>query len=94
MEIQTLIKGNVCYTTRDNYEVVLLHSVVVVTVSTETHQPCIYKYCDLHSWWTVGAWYLTDQVKSNQVLNNLAVHAFCYVKIWMTLDKPKKSEVE
>ena len=55
VEKQTLVKGHLCYTTRDNAEVTLRHAVVVVTVSTQTHQPCIHKYFDFHSWWTAVA---------------------------------------
>ena len=77
MEIQTLMKGNLCYTTRDNAEVTLRHVFVVVPVSTYTHQPCIHKYCDSHHWWTAVAWYLTDQEKSDRVLKKLATHALC-----------------
>ena len=79
VEIQTLMKGHSCYTTRNNYEVTLRHAVVSVFVSIQTHQPCIHKYCDFHSWWT--AVYLTDQVKSDQVLKKLVTLAFCSVKI-------------
>ena len=34
LEIQTLMKGESCYTTHDNAEVTLRHAVVVVPVST------------------------------------------------------------
>ena len=34
-------------------------------------------------------WYLKNQVKSNRVLNKVATHASCYVKILMTLDEPR-----
>ena len=34
VEIQTLMKGHPCYTTRDDAEVTLQHIVVVVLVST------------------------------------------------------------
>ena len=88
------MKVHLCYTTRNNSEVTLRHAAVVVPVSTETHQPCIHKYCDFHYWWTAVEWYLKDQVKSNQVLNNLATRAFYYVKIWMTVDEPRTSEVD
>ena len=88
------MKGHLCYTTRDNSEVTLQHAVVVVPVSTYTHQPYIYKYCDLHYWWTAVEWYLKDQVKSNWVLKKLATHFLCYVKIWITVDKPRTAEVE
>ena len=85
MEIQTFTKGHSCYTTRDNAEVTLKNVVVVVPVSTWTHQPCIHKYCDFHSWWTAVVWYLKDQVKSDRVLMKLATHALCYVESWMTV---------
>ena len=62
--MQTLMKGHLCYTTSDNTEVTSRHAVVVIPVSTWTHQPCIHKYCDLRYWWTAVAWYLTDQVNS------------------------------
>ena len=88
MEIQTPTKGHSCYTTRYNAEVTLRHAFFVMPVSTKTHQPCIYKYCDLHYWWTAVAWYLKDQVKSNRVFKKLATNALCYVNIWMTIDKP------
>ena len=77
VEIQTLMKGHSCYTTCDNSEVTLRHVVVVVTVSTYTHQPRIHKYCDFHYWWTAMVWYLTDQEKSGRVLKKLATHALC-----------------
>ena len=66
------MKVHSCYTTRDYAEVKFRRDVVVVLVSTETHQPCIHKYCDFHSCWTVVAWYLTDQVNSDRVLKKLA----------------------
>ena len=94
MEIQTLMKGFFCYTTRDNSEVILQHVVFVVPVSTYTLPPCIYKYCDFHYWWTAVAWYLMDQLKSHQLLNKLATMALCSVKIWMTVDKLKTSEAD
>ena len=94
MDIQTLIKGFSCYTTCDNAEVTLRHDVVFVPVSTYTHQPCIHKYCSFHSWWKAVACYFTDQVKSDQVMKKLANHAFCYLKIWVTVDEPGKSEVD
>ena len=94
MEIQTLMKGNLCYTTRYNAEVTLRHAVVIVPVSTYTHQPFIHKYCGFHSWLTAVAWYLMDQVKSDQVLKKLATLELCYVKIWMTVDKPRTAEVD
>ena len=50
VEIQKLMKGHLCYTTRDNAEVSLLHAFVIFMVSTYTHQPCIHKYCDFHYW--------------------------------------------
>ena len=88
------MKGHSCYTTCGNSEVTLRHDVVVVPVSTYTHKPCIHKYCDFHSWWTAVAWYLTDKVKSDQVLKNLATHALCYVKIWTTVEKPSTYELD
>ena len=94
MEIQTLMKVHSCYITRDNAEVTLRHVVVVVPVSTLTHQPCIHKYCDFHHWWTMVVWYLTDQVKSDRVLKKLATHALCYVKSWMTVDEPRTAELD
>ena len=94
MEIQTLMKGHSCYTTRDNAEVTLQHVVAVVPVSTYTHQPCIHKYCDLNYWWTAAAWYLSDQVKSKQVLKKLATHGLCYVKSWMNVDELRKAELD
>ena len=93
MEIQTLMKGHLCYITRDNAEVTLHNVVVVVPVSTYTHQPCIHKYCDFHYWWTAVAWHLTDQVKSDLVLKKLATNELCYVKIWITIDKNRTAEV-
>ena len=93
MEIQILMKGHPCYTTRDNAEVTLWHSVVVVTVSNYKHQPCIHKYWDLNYWWMAVAWYLKDQVKSNWVFKNLATRVLCYVKIWMTVDQPSTAEL-
>ena len=89
MKIQTLTKGHLCYTTCDNDEVTLQHAVVVVPVSTSTHPPCIHKYYDFHYLWTAVAWYLTYQVKFNGLLKKLATHALCYVKIWMTVEKPR-----
>ena len=80
------MKGRSCYTTRDNAKVTLLHAVGVVTVSIYTHQPCFYKYCDLHYWWTAVACYLTDQVNSERVLKKLATHVLWYLKIWMNVD--------
>ena len=94
MDIQTLIKGHSCYTTRDNDEVTLLHVVFVVPVPTYTHPPCIHKYCDFNSWWTAVAWYLTDQVKSERVLKKLATHELSYVKSWMTVDEPRTAELD
>ena len=93
VEIQTFMKVHSCYTTRDNSEVTLQHVFVVVPVSTYTHQPCVHRYFYFHYWWTAVAWYLTDQVKSDRVLQNLATHAFCYIKIWMTVDEPRTSEL-
>ena len=86
VEIQTLMKGRPCYTNFDNSEVTLWSSVVVVPVSTQTHLPFIHRYCDFHYWWTVVAWYLTDQVKSDQVLKMLVTLALCSVKTWMTIE--------
>ena len=40
------------------------------------------------------AWYLTDQVKSDQVLKKLATLALCSVKSWMTIDEPRTFEVD
>ena len=77
MEKQTLMKGHSCYTTRDNAQVTLQHVVVVVLVSTYTHQPCIHKYSDFHHRLVVVAWYLTDQENSDRVLKKLANHAWC-----------------
>ena len=94
MEIQTLMKGCSCYTTRDNSEVTLRHAVVVVMVSTYTHQQCIRKYCDFHSWWKAVAWCLTDQMKYHQVLKNLGTLALCSVKSWMTVSKPRTAELD
>ena len=73
--------GHSCYTTRDNAELTYWYAVVVVPVSTQTHQPCIHKYCNFLYWWTTVAWYLTDQVNYEQVLKKFATHEFCYVKI-------------
>ena len=89
-----MIKGRQCYTTCDNSEVTLWHTVVVVTVSTQTHPPCIHKYCDFCSWWTVVVWYLTNQLKSDQVLKKLVTMELCYVNIWMTVDEPRTANVE
>ena len=94
MDIQTLMKGNSCYTTRDNSEVTLRNDVVIMPMSTYTDQPYIHKYCDLHYWWMAVAWYLTHQVKSDQVLKNLATLALCSVKIWMTVDETRTAEVD
>ena len=79
--MHTLIKVHSCLTTRDNTEVTLQHTAAVVPVSTYTQQRCIHKYCDFHSWWTA-----VEQDKSDQLLKNLATHALCYMKIWMTFD--------
>ena len=92
--MQTLMKVRLCYTTRDNAEVTLRNDVVVVPVLTYTYQPFIHKYCDFRYWWAAVAWYLKDQVKSDRLFKKLATHALCYVKIWMTLDKPRTSEVD
>ena len=40
------------------------------------------------------AWYLTDQVKSDQVLKKLATLELCSGKIWMTVDELRTSEVD
>ena len=88
------MKGHSCYTTIDNAEVTLQYDVVLVTVSTQTHQPCIHKYCDFHSWWTAVAQYFTDQVKSDQVLKKLATLALCSMKIWITVDEPRTTGVD
>ena len=40
------------------------------------------------------AWYLTDQVKSDRVLNKLATHALCYVKCCMTVDETRTAELD
>ena len=40
------------------------------------------------------AWYLTYQVKSKMLLKKLATHALCFVKIWMTVDKPSTAELD
>ena len=93
MEIQTLMKGHFCYTTRDNDEVTLRHDVVVVPVSTYTHQPYIHKYCDFHYWWKVVAWYFTDQVKSDRLLKKLATHVLCYMKSSMNVGEPRKAKL-
>ena len=94
MEIKKLMKGHSCYTACDNAEVTLRHTVVVFPVSTYTHQPCIHKYFNFHYWWTAVVWYLKDQVKSYQVLKKLVNHALCYVNSWMTVEKPRKSELD
>ena len=88
------MKGHLCYTTRDNAELTLWRAVAVVPVSNQTHQPCIHKYCDYHYWWTKVAWYLTDQVKSDQVFKNLATHALCYVKSCMNVDELRTAEAD
>ena len=86
--------GCQCYTTSDNAEVTLWYAVVVVPVSTQTNPPCIHKYCDFRSWWTAVAWYLTDQLKSDQVLNKVVTMYLCSVNIWMTVDEPRTAEVD
>ena len=88
------MQGRLCYTASDNAEVALRHSVVVVPVSTKTHQTCIHKYCDFHYWWTAMEWYLMDQVKSDWVFKKLATHALCYVKSWMNVDEPMTSDLD
>ena len=40
------------------------------------------------------AWYLTDQVNSDQVLKKLATHELFYLKIWMYVDKPSTDEMD
>ena len=40
------------------------------------------------------AWYLTYQVKSDQVLKKLATLELCSVKIWVTVDEPRTAEVD
>ena len=94
VEKQTFMEGHSCYTTSDNAEVKLRHVVVVVSVSTQIHQPCIHKYCDFHYWWKVVAWYLTDQEKSDRVLKKLATHVLFQVKSWMTVDEPSTAELD
>ena len=94
MEIKILMKGHSCYISRDNTEVTLRHAVVVVPVSTYTHQPSIHKYCKFHSWCTAVVLYLIDQVKSNQLLKKLETMALCSVKIWINIDKPSTAEVD
>ena len=37
-------------------------------------------------------WYLTDQMKSHQVLNKIKTLALFSVKNWMTVDKIMKAE--
>ena len=88
------MKGHSCYTNCDNAEVTLCYDVVVVPMSTQTHPPCIHKYCDFRSWWTAVTWYLIDQLKSDQVSKELVTLELCYVKIWMTVDKPRTAEVD
>ena len=87
------MKGNLCYTTRDNAKVTLQRAVVFFLVSTYTHQPCIHKYFDFHAWWTVVAWYFKYQVKSEQLLKKLATLALFSVKSRMTVDEPRIAEV-
>ena len=94
MEIQTLMNCCSCYTTHDNAEVTLCHAVVVGPVSTYTHPPCIHKYCDFRYWWMEVSWYLTDHLKSHQVLNNFATVALCSMKSWMNVDEPKTAEAD
>ena len=93
MEIQTFMKGRLCYTTSDNAEVTLRHAVFILLVSAYTHQLCIHKYLDFQYWWTAVAWYLTDEVKSNRILKKLVTHVLFYVKSWMTVDKPRTAEL-
>ena len=40
------------------------------------------------------AWYFMDQVKYDKLLKNLATHAFCFVKIWMTDDDLNTAEAD
>ena len=40
------------------------------------------------------AWYLTDQVKSDQVLKKLATLELCSAKIWVTVDELSTAEVD
>ena len=40
------------------------------------------------------AWYLTDKVKSDRVLEKLATRALCYVKSWMTVDELRTAELD
>ena len=94
MDIQISMKGHLCYTTHDNSEVTLWNAVVVLPVSTYKNQPCIHKYCNLHSWWTAVVCYLTDPVKYDQVLKNLATLALCSVKIWVTVEEPMTADVD
>ena len=94
MDIQTLMKGHSCYTTRDNSEVTLWHDVVIVPVSTETHTTCIHKYCDFCSWCTSVSWYLKDKMNSDQVLKKLVTLALCSVKSWMTVEEPRAVEAD
>ena len=89
-----MIKVHSCYTTLDSSEVTLRHDVVVVLVSTYTHQSYIHKYCNLYSCWTAVAWYLTDQVKSNQVLKNFATLELFSVKSWIAVNKPRTDDVD
>ena len=94
VEIQTLMNCHSCYKTCDNAKVTLQHAVDVVPVSVQTHEPCIHKYCDFQSCWTAVAGYLTNEVKSDQVLKNIATMQLCSVKIWINVDKPRKVEVD
>ena len=84
--MQKLMKGHFCYKTCDSSEVTLRHTVVVVPVSTYTHQLCIHKYCDFHYWWMAVSWYLTDQVKSDQVSKKIVTHVLCSMKSCMNVD--------
>ena len=94
MKIQTFRRARYCYTTRDNSEVTLRHAVVVVPVSTYTHQLCIHTYCDFRFWWMAVAWYLMDQVKYYWVLEKLATSVLCYVKSWMNVEKLRTADVD
>ena len=94
MEIKKIMKGCLCYKNRDNAEVKLWNAVVVVPVSTWTNPPCIHKYSDFCCWWKTVVWYLTDQMKSEQVLKKLVTLALCYVKSWMAVDEPRTEEVD
>ena len=40
------------------------------------------------------AWYLTDQLKYDQVLKKLVTFSLCSMKSQMTVDKPMTDEVD